>query len=54
MTDEKIFVTKSYMPPYEEYIEAIKPLWKSHWITNMGNYHMELEKALKKYLGVPQ
>lgn len=52
MAEEKIFVTKSYMPPYEEYIEAIKPLWKSHWITNMGNYHMELEYALKKYLDV--
>lgn len=48
--DEKIFVTKSSMPPYEEFIEAIKPLWDSHWITNMGEFHKRLEDELKKYL----
>lgn len=42
------------MPPYEEYIEAIKPLWDSHWLTNMGVYHKKLEEELKKYLGVPE
>lgn len=42
------------MPSYEEYIEAIKPLWDSHWITNMGVYHKELERQLKEYLGVPE
>lgn len=51
---EKILVTRSSMPPYEEYIEAIKPLWDSHWITNMGKYHMELEEKLKEYLNVPE
>lgn len=51
---ERINVTKSSMPPYEEYIEAIRPLWNTHWITNMGRYHMELEKQLKRYLGVPE
>lgn len=53
--DEKtIFVTRSSMPPYEEYIEAIKPLWDSRWLTNMGKYHIELENALKRYLDVPE
>ena len=42
------------MPTYEEYIEAIKPLWDSHWLTNMGKYHKELEKELREYLDVPQ
>ena len=54
MRTEKIFVTQSSMPPYEEYIEAIKPLWDSHWLTNMGKYHKELEAQLKTYLKVPQ
>lgn len=54
MNDEKILVTQSSMPTYEEYIEAIKPLWDSHWITNMGKYHKELEAQLKTYLKVPQ
>lgn len=37
MNDKKILVTQSSMPPYIEFIEAIKPLWDSHWLTNMGN-----------------
>lgn len=52
--EEKILVTKSTMPAYEEYIEAIKPLWDSHWLTNMGTYHKQLEEKLKEYLGVPE
>lgn len=51
---EKIFVTQPSMPPFEEYIEAIKPLWESHRLTNMGKYHKELEMQLKEYLGVPE
>lgn len=54
MSNERILVTKASMPPYEEYIEAIRPLWDSHWITNMGQYHRELEKRLKEYLDVPE
>lgn len=54
MKGNKIFVTQSSMPPYKEYIEAIKPLWDSHWITNMGKYHTELENKLKVYLDVPE
>ncbi len=48
-----INVTRSSMPPYEKYIEAIKPLWESRWLTNMGRYHQQLEKELADYLGVP-
>ncbi len=51
---EEILVTRSSMPPYEEYIEAIKPLWDSHWLTNMGPYHTQLEKELAEYLKVPR
>lgn len=51
---EEIYVTRSSMPPYEEYCRAIKPLWESHWLTNMGQYHRELERRLTEYLGVPQ
>ena len=53
MGEKKIFVTQSSMPTYEEYIEAIKPLWESHWLTNMGQYHQRLEQELKTYLEVP-
>ncbi len=49
-----INVTRSSMPPYEEYIEAIKPLWDTHWLTNMGQYHQQLEKELAEYLQAPE
>lgn len=52
--NKQILVTRSSMPSYEEYCEAIKPLWESHWLTNMGQYHRELEKKLAEYLDVPQ
>lgn len=48
-----ILVTRSSMPSYEGYIEAIKPLWDTHWLTNMGQFHQELEEKLKDFLRVP-
>lgn len=50
--DEKIMVTRSSMPPMEEYFEEIKSIWETHWLTNMGEKHKTLEKELKEYLGV--
>ena len=49
---DKILVTRSSMPPMEEYMEEIKGLWDSHWLTNMGEKHQKLAKALEEYLGV--
>ena len=54
MQEKKILVTRSLMPPFEEYVEAIRPLWDSHWLTNMGSYHQQLELRLKEYLDVPE
>ena len=51
---DKILVTRSSMPSYEEYCEAIKPLWDSRWLTNMGQFHKEFESRLKEYLDVPE
>lgn len=47
-----INVTRSSMPPYEEYCEEIKDLWDSHWLTNMGPKHAKLQTELEKYLDV--
>lgn len=52
MGEKKILVTRSSMPPFEEYVEMIKPLWESHWLTNMGNYHKKLEEELENFLGI--
>lgn len=51
--NKAIYVTKATMPSYEEYIDAIKCLWDSHMLTNMGEHHKMLENQLKQFLGVP-
>ena len=48
-----INVTRSSMPSFEEYCEEIKELWDSHWLTNMGVKHTQLQAELEAYLGVP-
>lgn len=48
-----INVTRSSLPPIEEYIDEIKELWDSHWLTNMGDKHKELQAKLEEYLEIP-
>ena len=50
----RINVTRASLPPFEEYIQEIAPLWNSHWLTNMGEKHHQLEARLAQYLQVPQ
>lgn len=50
----RIQVTRSSMPAYEIYIEEIRDLWDSHWLTNMGEKHERLTALLKEYLKTPQ
>lgn len=50
---EKVLVTRSSIPPLEEYVSEIKDIWESHWLTNMGVKHQELQSELEKYLDVP-
>ena len=47
-----INVTRSSMPPFDEYVDEIKDIWQTHWLTNMGDKHQKLQKRLKDYLGV--
>lgn len=48
-----INVTRSSMPSFEEYGEEIKELWDTHWLTNMGVKHKQLQVQLETYLDVP-
>ena len=50
---KQIQVTRSSMPEFEEYIEEIRELWDTHWLTNMGSKHKSLESQLLDYLKVP-
>ncbi len=48
----EINVTRSSMPTLDEYVEEIKELWESHWLTNMGTKHRQLQEELKEYMDV--
>lgn len=49
---DKILVTRSSMPTLDEYIDEIRELWDSHWLTNMGVKHKQFQAELEEYLGV--
>lgn len=48
-----ILVTRSSLPTFDEYCEEIKDIWDSHWITNMGVKHKQLQETLEGYLDIP-
>ena len=48
-----ITVTSPLLPNLDEFNELLKQIWDSKWITNMGQFHKQLEKALADYLHVP-
>ena len=50
--NNQIWVTCSSMPPLEEYVNEIKDIWETHWMTNMGVKHKEFQLKLIEYLGV--
>lgn len=54
MDNKLITVTSPLLPDLDEFSELLKQIWESKWITNNGQFHKELEAALKEYLGVPQ
>lgn len=48
-----ITVTSPLLPDLDEFNELLKEIWESKWITNNGQFHQRLEKALAEYLKVP-
>lgn len=47
-----INVTRASLPPFEEYVNEVRDIWDTHWLTNMGDKHNRLEEELSKYLKV--
>lgn len=47
-----INVTKTYLPPVDEYNAIVKRAWDKGWITNNGELVLELEAKLQNYLNV--
>ena len=50
--DKPIYVTEPYLPPLEEFIPYLEKIWATKKLTNSGPFHVELEYALRKFLGV--
>ena len=48
-----INVTQSSMPEFDEFCNEIRGLWDSHWLTNMGIKHKQLQEKLEQYLDTP-
>ncbi len=47
-----ITVTKTFLPPIEEYHQQVQRAWDNEWLTNRGELVVELEDKIKKYLTV--
>lgn len=47
-----INVTKTFLPPIEEYNKLVQRSWNNEWLTNRGELVKELEEKLQNYLSV--
>jgi dTDP-4-amino-4,6-dideoxygalactose transaminase len=47
-----INVTKSYLPPLNEYVKHLEGIWERGHLTNHGPLVLELEERIKEFLGV--
>ena len=43
-------VTKSFLPPIEEYMAQVQRAYKNEWLTNRGELVQELEKKISIHL----
>lgn len=50
--ENEIFVTKAVLPSMDEYVAEISSIWETHWLTNMGAKHQELQRNLIQYLDI--
>lgn len=53
MQEKQITVTSPLLPDLDELHTMMQDIWNKHWVTNLGEYHQQLETELAKYLKVP-
>ena len=51
--DEPIYVTRPLLPPLEAIQARLAEVWSARWLTNAGEQHERLERAIRDYLAVP-
>lgn len=50
--NDPIYVTKTFLPPIEEYQQYLEKIWSSNQLTNQGPLLKEFEAAMKSYFDV--
>jgi dTDP-4-amino-4,6-dideoxygalactose transaminase len=50
LNDVMIQVTKTYLPPIDEYMAQVKRAFDNAWLTNRGELIIELERKISEYL----
>lgn len=48
-----INVTKTYLPPLDDYTAYLEQIWSTAWVTNNGALVLRLEEQLRHFLNVP-
>ena len=51
---DPVYVTRPFLPPFEEFEPLLRQIWQTRILTNGGPFHQELEARLSGHLGVPQ
>ena len=47
----RINVTSPSLPPFPEYVEELRGIWESRWLTNRGSEAVRFEEMLRAFLG---
>lgn len=47
-----INVTKTFLPPYEEYEKYLRSIWDRAYLTNQGPFLQQFQKEAEQYLGL--
>ncbi len=50
--ENRIFVTRTFLPDIEIYKDYIEQIFKNNWVTNNGTFVRKLEKKLRQFLKV--
>ena len=48
-----VYVTRTVLPPLEEYLACVRQIFVSRWLTNQGAWVVRLEQELRRVLAVP-
>jgi dTDP-4-amino-4,6-dideoxygalactose transaminase len=47
--DQPVYVTRPMLPPLGDYMDELREIWGSQWLTNVGAKHVALERALATF-----